>query len=644
MGWEGAGVKREKDLLLLPMLRRRTRPNSKPRNSSVLKNQGYQPPPVPPTLVAEVVSLTPHPRGRILHKELAGAEWHLLAPQNLTLTAGCFVQGAPAAQNHHTLVVEKLVPATMAATAAAVANHGLTEGFTPTELAEANALTPYTWNLAQGRDDWRKLPFITIDGEDARDFDDAVWAEPLPNGGHFVRVAIADVAHYVTPGSVLDTTAQRRGTSTYFPNLVLPMLPEALSNNLCSLVPMANRPTLGVEMWLSAQGHLQHYRFCRATIHSAARCTYLQVQNVLDGKQAAPSPAVAAVINQLNDAFIALLSARDARGAISLEVPELKLELTSGGAVQAARPRPRLAAHMLIEELMICANVAAATALSFGCADTRPGYARKHHGGAGVYRVHAPPLPEKLDNLRNVLAPLGFTAPPVSAKPAAWSALAKRMLNHPAAPTLQRALLQAQMQARYSTENIGHFGLALQLYTHFTSPIRRYADLLVHRHLLHLIEGNQPKTETAALERICEHINLAERRSQQAEWEARDRMLAGFMANQVGEVFKATITNVAPFGCFVSLADGLAEALLPKWELENYAYVGSLNAFKKVHGGKGLLRAGVTLPLQLLSADFALGRLSVGFPPAGPSQSPKVSKPSAPHRRTGHSHRRARRG
>lgn len=614
----------------------------RPRNPGPATKRGYQPPPVPPTLVAEVVTIGAHLRGRILHKELAGLEWQLHVPKGLQLEAGMFIQGTPHPTERNLLLVHSLIPAAKAAVAAALANHALPTEFSAAELKAAQALPTYRWRADDGREDWRALPFITIDGEDAKDFDDAVWAEPTPDNGHHVRVAIADVTHYVDEDSVLDTLGKARGNSTYFPGAVVPMLPERLSNDLCSLNPATDKPVLAAELWLNAQGTLQHYRFCRAVIHSAKRCTYTEVQAQLDGKGTLPT-ALHAPVQYLHAAYQTLLAQRTARGAISLELPELQIHLGADGQVQQVAPRPRMAAHMLIEELMIAANVAAATALSTGCADTRPtnlgGGPRRHHAVAGVYRVHAQPSKEKLENLRNVLTPLGFTAPPPNGRPSVWAALATRVQSHPAAPTLQRAMLQAQMQAQYSPDNIGHFGLALTLYTHFTSPIRRYADVLVHRALLAIIARTSAKPEATAttkLQSLCTNLNLYERRSQQAEWEARDRLITGWLANQVGQVFQATVANVAPFGCFVTLGETGAEALLPKWHLEDYVYVGGTNCFRRTHGAKGQLRAGSSLPVKLLQADFAAGRLTVGLvreeapPPRHSGKRPR-SHQAAPH-------------
>ena len=591
-------------------------PGAKPATA-----RNYQAPPIPPTLVAEVINLGAQLRGRVLHKELAALEWRLQPPPGLQLNAGQVVEGIPHPTERHLLLVEKIIPPTQAAVAAALANHALPTAFSAPELEAAQTLPAYRWQKGDGREDWRALPFITIDGEDAKDFDDAVWATPTPTGGHHVRVAIADVAHYLEPGGVLDKLAQTRGNSTYFPGAVVPMLPERLSNDLCSLNPHTDKPVLAAELWLDAKGHLQHYRFCRAVIHSAQRCTYTAIQAQLEGRGNLP-PTLHTPVQNLYAAYQALLTQRSARGALSLDLPELEIQLTAAGQIQRVAPRPRLAAHVLIEELMIAANVAAATALSMGCAETRPGQPRRHQAVAPVYRVHAAPSKEKLENLRSILTPLGFTAPPPNGRTAAWAALATRVQQHAAAPTLQRALLQAQMQAQYAPENLGHFGLELPLYTHFTSPIRRYADVLVHRALLALLgptsataEAHHTALTSVKLHSLCTHLNLCERRSQQAEWEARDRLMVGWLAPQVGQVFQATVANAAPFGCFVNLGESGAEALLPKWHLEDYVYVGGSNCFRRTRGGKGQLRTGSTVAVRLLQADLAAGRLTVGLAP-----------------------------
>lgn len=617
------------------------RPLRGPKQGPSTSPNRYQAPAMPPTLVAEVVSIGAHLMAKLLHKELHETPWAIQQPCALPLAAGQFFAATPHPTAHRTLVAEHLIAPHRAATEAALANHAVPRDFEPEALQEAEELKAFkhkaTHNAA--REDWRSLPIITIDGEDAKDYDDAVWAEPwLEEGkakGHHVRVAIADVAHYVKPNSALEAAAWQRGNSTYCPVHVVPMLPERLSNNLCSLVPQAERPVLAAEMWLTEGGEMAHYRFCRATIFSAARCTYTQVQQALEGMPHPFSIEVLQNIKNLNAAFEALLQARTLRGAISLEVPELVLNFNTQGEVVGATPRPRLIAHMLIEELMIAANVACAMALTKGCADTRPSKPKKHKGVGGIFRIHAPPSREKLENLKQILAPMGFTAPAPTARPAAWAALATRVQKHPAAPTLQRALLQAQMQAQYSGENIGHFGLALPLYTHFTSPIRRASDLWAHRAILAILgEEDAPTHAPHNIERLCQGFNITERRSQQAEWEARDRLLAGFMAKRVGEVMTATITNVAPFGCFVLLEGGLAEALLPKWHLEDYSFIGGQNAFRKVRGGKGVLRVGERLPVKLLHADFAAGRLTVGLEHGSEAEGPS-SRPltRAPKRR-----------
>ncbi len=570
--------------------------------------RGYVPPAHPAFVVAEVAEVGASLVARVLHKELADIPFRLDIPRGFEVRAGDFVRATPHPQQRQLLQVEGLIPRSKAAIYAAIGTHGLREDFPPEALADAAAFPAFTWPDSD-RTDWRDAPFITIDGEDARDFDDAVWAEPHADGWR-VRVAIADVAHYVGPAQPLDHEAILRGNSTYFPTHVLPMLPERLSNDLCSLRPDVLRPVLGVEFHLGRDGQLGGYAFHRAAIMSRARMTYTAVQAFFDHGHGIHTSAVLDSLRALNEAFGALLRARQARGALDLELPETNLEVDHTGAVAGIGLRERLAAHQLIEELMIAANVCAATALSSGATNTLMRSA-KGKGVAGLYRIHLPPSKEKAENLRAALGPLGFTPPPPNASPAAWAALARRVRTHDAAPTLQRAILQAQMQARYSPDNEGHFGLALPLYTHFTSPIRRYADLVVHRALLTLMRRESAALpDTDALARVAGTINIGERRSQMAEWDAKDRMVADFLRARTGETFAATVVNVAPFGCFVSL-DGIAEALLPKWHLEDWTYVGGLNCFRRTRHGKGTLRVGSRLPVRLIQADFASGKLTV---------------------------------
>ena len=400
--------------------------------------------------------------------------------------------------------------------------------------------------IAQGvplgdRTDLRTVPLITIDGEDARDFDDAVFAEPDGNGFRLI-VAIADVAHYVPTGSALDRSARTRGNSVYFPDRVVPMLPEALSNGWCSLRPNEERGCLFVEMRIGADGRKTGHRFGRGLMRSAARMTYEGVEQEQDR------------FPHLYAAYRALIAERNRRGTLDLDLPERKVVLSEAGQVLAVAPRPRLDSHRLIEEFMVLANVAAAEELE-----------RLHQ--PCMYREHAPPTEEKLANLRIFLSALGISLPAGDrVHPRDLDHVLKMVAGTPEAPMINDVMLRSQSQAAYSPDNIGHFGLALTRYAHFTSPIRRYSDLLVHRALIAGLklglDGLQAE-EAAGFPETAEHITGTERRAQLAERDAVDRYLAAYMAEMVGERFAARISGVTRFGLFVTVSDSGASGLVP---------------------------------------------------------------------------------
>jgi len=395
------------------------------------------------------------------------------------------------------------------------------------------------------REDLRQLPLVTIDGEDARDFDDAVFAERQADGFRLV-VAIADVAHYVRPASPLDRAAFVRGNSVYFPDRVVPMLPEALSNGWCSLKPQEDRGCLFVEMHLDASGRKTSHRFGRGLMRSAARLTYEQVQTAEDAGEDIG-------LGALYPAFRALLAARQARGTLDLDLPERKIVLVEGRVASVA-PRPRLDSHRLIEEMMVLANVAAAEQLE---AWTRP----------CMYRVHATPTEEKLEALRNFLHSMNISLPPGNEiHPRDLDRVLQKVTGTEHAPLVNEIILRSQSQAAYAPDNIGHFGLALPRYAHFTSPIRRYADLLVHRALItggKLGLGGLAPEEPGRYVAIGEHISATERRAALAEREAVDRYLAAYMSDKVGAIFPARISGVQRFGLFVTLTDSGASGLIP---------------------------------------------------------------------------------
>ena len=427
--------------------------------------------------------------------------------------------------------------------------HDIPTEFPAPAIAEAERAKPTPLG---SRTDLREVPLITIDGEDARDFDDAVFAEADGDGWRLL-VAIADVAHYVRPGSALDGEAIRRGNSCYFPDRVVPMLPEALSNGLCSLQPKVERGCLFVEMRIGRDGRKTAHRFGRGLMRSAARTTYEQVQAAHEAGQTIPGTPDY-LLPALNQAFAALLSARLARGTLDLDLPERKVILDVDGKVAAITPRARLDSHRLIEEFMVLANVCAAEELE---RLRRP----------CMYRIHPPPSEEKLFVLRSFLHGIGVSLPPSDqVHPRDLSRVLAQVAGTEQAMLVNEVVLRSQSLATYSPDNIGHFGLALGRYAHFTSPIRRYADLLVHRALiagLKLGPGGLGDDAGVNFEGISERINAAERRAVLAERDAIDRYLAAFLSDKIGEMFEARISGVTRFGLFVTLPETGASGLVP---------------------------------------------------------------------------------
>jgi ribonuclease R len=428
--------------------------------------------------------------------------------------------------------------------------HGIPEVFPAEALAEA-AQVAHPPSPA-GREDLRAVPLVTIDGEDARDFDDAVWAEPDGEGWRLI-VAIADVAHHVRPGGALDREAWARGNSVYFPDRVVPMLPEALSNHWCSLRPGEDRACLFAEILIDAAGRKTGHRFGRGVMRSAARLTYEAVQAHLDAgtNPEGPPPGRLAA---LSGAFRALLAARERRGALDLDLPERRVLLDAEGRVTEVVPRARLDSHRLIEEFMVAANVCAAEEL-------------ERRRQPCLYRVHDRPSDEKLEGLRAFLEGFGVSLPRADHLRARdFATVLDSVRERPEAALVHETVLRAQSQAEYAPDNIGHFGLGLARYAHFTSPIRRYADLLVHRALIRglgLGAGGLEEAEEARFPDTAEHVTATERRAAAAERDAVDRYLAAFMAHRVGEVFEARIRGVTRFGLFVTLSDNGAGGIVP---------------------------------------------------------------------------------
>ncbi len=481
----------------------------------------------------------------------------------------------------------------------AIHSHGIPVAFPAAALAEAKAARPVT---ALGeRQDLRDLPLVTIDGADARDFDDAVWAQPDPDapGGWHAVVAIADVADYVRPGGALDRAARDRGNSVYFPDRVVPMLPEALSNDLCSLKPGADRPCLAVHLWIDGDGNLRRHRFLRGLMRSAARLTYEQVEAARQGAgDDVTGPLRDSVIAPLYGVFEALHRARQRRGAIDLDMPEREVVLDAQGHVATVRPRPRLASHRLIEELMIAANVAAAETLEALDAPV-------------MYRVHDEPAPDKVMALRGFLADLGHRfAAGRRPRPSHFNAILREVENLPHAPAVNTAILRSQAQAAYSPQNLGHFGLGLARYSHFTSPIRRYADLVVHRALIRglgLGEGGLEKGAEAEFDALGEHLSTVERRAAAAERDAMARFTISYMAERVGGVFTGRISGVARFGVFVVLDESGAEGLVPRRSLADDLVHDETG--QRLVGETQVLRLGDAVEVRLREAEIATASL-----------------------------------
>jgi len=418
------------------------------------------------------------------------------------------------------------------------------------------------------RDDLRDVPLVTIDGADARDFDDAVFAEPDDDpknpGGFMLIVAIADVAWYVRSGDALDKAAFERGNSVYFPDRVVPMLPEELSNGWCSLKPHEDRPCLIAHMKIDADGKLLAKRFKRALMRSHARLTYEQVQMAQDGApDEMTSPLLDPVITPLYAAFDILLKAREARGALELEGTERRVVLDDKGDITGIEPRQRLDSHKLIEEFMVLANVAAAEFLE---EKKRP----------CMYRVHDEPSMAKIESLSEVLDSVHIRFDKgQTVTPHRFNQILKKAHGTAHQQMINDVVLRSQAQAMYDPVNLGHFGLALKRYCHFTSPIRRYADLLVHRALIRGMKPNDGALgeDPGDFSRIGEHLSVTERRAQAAERDAMDRYSAYFMRDKVGASFMARISGVTRFGIFITVDDIGADGLVPIKTLPNDYYI-----------------------------------------------------------------------
>ncbi|MCZ4280350.1 ribonuclease R [Kiloniella laminariae] len=445
----------------------------------------------------------------------------------------------------------------------AIYERGIPNNFSSEAVEEARAAKAAVLGK---RTDLRDIPLVTIDGADARDFDDAVWAEALDDGeGWRVLVAIADVAHYVHPGSPLDDEAQNRGNSTYFADRVVPMLPEELSNGWCSLNPDEDRPCMAVHLWLDSTGELVKHKFVRGLMRSRARLTYEQVQEALDGRpDNITQPLLPTVLKPLEGAYQALLKARHARGTLELDIPEFQVRMDDAGEVTEIIKRERLESHKLIEEFMIMANVAAAIEL-------------EQRRQPCMYRVHESPDPARIEGLADSLHGMGVSfAKGQVITPKVLTRVLERTKDLPEAKLVNELILRAQSQARYDPENLGHFGLALTRYAHFTSPIRRYSDLMVHRALIRgLGLGNDglSDTEESRFNDIAVHISATERRSAAAERDTINRFTASFFSHKIGKIFPGKINGVTKAGLFITLDDTGADGLVPMRQLPDDYYI-----------------------------------------------------------------------
>ena len=511
-----------------------------------------------------------------------------------------------------------------AASLIAIHTHGIPMGFSADAEAEAEAAEPPT---LKGREDLRDVPFVTIDPVDARDHDDAVYAEPDTDeknpGGWIVWVAIADVAAYVKPGSALDRVANDKGNSVYFPDRVEPMLPERLSNGLCSLREGENRATLAVRMVFGSDGRKRSHKFVRGLMRSQAKLAYEQAQAAIDGHpDDKTQPLLETIIKPLYAAYAVLNKGRATRSPLAIESAERKIAISPEGEVASIQPRPVLEAHKLIEEMMIQANVCAAETLE----------AKKI---PLIYRIHDTPSMEKVQALVDFLQTLDIAWSKGEApRTDRFNKLLAETRDTPNADIVNEVVLRTQMQAIYSTENIGHFGLNLAKYAHFTSPIRRYADLIVHRALIRALglgDDGLTDRDISQMKDTAERITFAERRAMAAERDATDRYVAAFLADRVGAEFDGRITGVTRFGLFVRLNETGADGLVPVSSLGDEYFIHDDKAHALVGDRSGARwPLGMAVNVRLAEATPITGGLLFDM-----LSEPAPPDPSAPRPRLG---------
>ena len=569
--------------------------------------------------------------------------------QHGEVVSGVTLPGTPSLSMTYAKITERLgrIDAPRAASLIAASMHNLPSVFPAEALAEAEAAEPPTLpSPASGRGeervDLRDIPLVTIDGEDARDFDDAVFAEKDGDGWHIV-VAIADVAYYVKEDSALDRCAYERANSAYFPDRVIPMLPERLSNGLCSLMPDVDRYCLAVQLWIDAQGTMKRYEFVRGLMRSRARLTYEQVEasapspwkgegrggGLTDAEPVAyphPNPPPfrgRELIANLYAAYAALAYERDHRGSLDLNLPEYKILFDGEGNVAQIAPKTRLESHRLIEAYMIAANVAAA---DFLLKKKIP----------GIYRVHEPPNEDKLEELKILLQTSGYSLHVgAGIKAAHFNRVLKQAEGKPEAYLVNTSILRSQMQAYYCEENLGHFGLSLQKYCHFTSPIRRYADLVVHRALASAVDSgqwavdkkakpvNRPLSTAHSLAEVALHISDTERRAMLAERDASDRYKVSYMSKHVGGVFSGIIVSLNEYGLYVALNDTGVNGFIPVRNLQ-----GDFFRYDKRHAcftgqrTQAVFQIGIPLIIRVQTANPTTGTLifELAKEVAGPQQ------------------------
>lgn len=483
---------------------------------------------------------------------------------------------------------------------------GIPHVFPDEVIAEAERIS--TLDMREDREDLRHLPIVAIDPADARDHDDAVWAAPDddPNnpGGWKAIVAIADVSFYVCPGSALDKEAKRRGNSVYFPDRVVPMLPETLSADMCSLKQDVDRAAMACHLTISAKGEIKGWRFTRAIVRLAANIAYEDAQAAIDGEL--DHPLTETALKPLWACWKALYKARQKRAPLDLDLPERRIELDEKGRILSVAPRERLDAHKLIEDYMIAANVAAAKALEAKKAPV-------------MYRVHEVPSREKLVALKEYLKTfdIEFALGQVI-RPQTFNHVIDRVGEADFKPQIMEQILRAQTQAYYAPLNHGHFGLSLGSYAHFTSPIRRYSDLVVHRALVgayKLGEGALTEDEASTMERTGEHISLLERRAMEAERDTVDRYVAAYLSERVGEVLDVRITGVQNFGFFATVEGLGGDGLVPVRDLggEYFRYDEATHSLTG-EDSETVYSSGMRLKLRLAEANPVNGALRFELP------------------------------